>query len=94
MAGGGELILGIRPDGLRPSRESVDNPFLRGQVILNEYLGRESYLHIQPIGLDRADLIVEASPDNDFRLGETVALNLKPGAIHVFDAASGQRQRD
>ena len=85
--GTGEVVLGVRPDGfavLDPSSAP-----LRGQVVLNEYLGRESYLHLD---LENGSpVVVEVSPDLDLHAGETVGLDVKPGAAHLFTAADERR---
>ncbi|HMR34400.1 MAG TPA: sn-glycerol-3-phosphate ABC transporter ATP-binding protein UgpC [Geminicoccus sp.] len=82
-----ELVVGVRPDGL-----SVIDPAgadLHGKVVLNEYLGRETYLHLD---LENGSpMIVEISPDLHLRQGDTVGLAVKPGAAHLFAAASEQR---
>jgi multiple sugar transport system ATP-binding protein len=83
----GGLILGVRPDGFEvtdPARAS-----LRGRIVLNEYLGRESYLHLDLEAGGAA--IVEVSPDAPFRAGESVGLAVKPGAAHLFAAADERR---
>ena len=82
-----ELVVGVRPDGL-----SVIDPAgagLHGKVVLNEYLGRETYLHLD---LENGSpMIVEISPDLHLRQGDTVGLAVKPGAAHLFAAANEQR---
>ena len=83
----GDIVLGVRPDGL----DIIDpaSSTLRGKVVLNEYLGRETYLHLD---LENGSpMIVEVSPDLHVRQGDTVGLAVKPGAAHLFAAASEQR---
>ncbi len=84
-------ILGVRPDGFEAG--PVEKGDLRGTVVLNEYLGRQSYLHVELPQQDAA-VIVEVAPDNAFRIGEPVGLRLRPGAGHLFDAANGVRIAD
>jgi multiple sugar transport system ATP-binding protein len=84
---GGAAVLGVRPDGF-----AVTDPAaapMRGRVVLVEYLGRESYLHLD-LGSGE-QLVVETSPDTHHRAEEVVGLAVKPGAAHLFDAASERR---
>ncbi len=83
----GEIVLGVRPDGFAVG-DGAAAP-VRGKVVLNEYLGRESYLHLELETSGR--VVVEVAPDNPVRLDEIVGLELKPRAAHLFDAASEQR---
>ena len=83
----GPVVLGVRPDGF-----ALDDPArtaLRGRVLLNEYLGRESYLHLE---LDTGTAaVVEVAPEAPFAAGDTVGLGVRPGAGHLFDAADERR---
>jgi multiple sugar transport system ATP-binding protein len=84
---GGELVMGVRPDGfdlVAPAEAPV-----RGRIVLSEYLGRESYLHLDAD--TGGQLVVEVSPDTPHRVGEEVGLAVRPGAAHLFDAASERR---
>ena len=84
---GGEIVVGVRPDGftvIEPERSS-----LRGRIVLNEYLGRESYLHLDLE--DGGTAVVEVSPDVPLRAGADVGLVVKPGAAHLFAGADERR---
>ena len=82
-----DVILGVRPDGI--AIVAPDAATLKGKVVLSEYLGRETYLHLD---LENGTpMIVEASPDLAVRVGERVGIALKPGAAHLFAAGSEQR---
>ncbi len=81
------VVLGVRPDGFavtEPGRAP-----LRGRVVLNEYLGRESYLHLDLE--DGTSAVVEVPPDLPVAAGDTVGLGLKPGAAHLFGADDARR---
>jgi ABC-type sugar transport system ATPase subunit len=79
--------VGVRPDGFTVTDPAAAS--LRGRVVLNEYLGRESYLHLD---LEQGGAaVVEVSPDLDLRAGGSVGLAVKPGAAHLFGAADQQR---
>ena len=62
---------------------------LRGRIVLNEYLGRESYLHLDLE--DGGTAVVEVSPDLHLPAGQNVGLAVKPGAAHLFGRADQQR---
>ena len=83
----GEVVLGVRPDGF--SVTEPDASALRGRIVLNEYLGRESYLHLDLANGESA--VVEVSPDLHLPVGRDVGLAVKPGAAHLFVAANQQR---
>jgi ABC-type sugar transport system ATPase subunit len=84
---GGSLVLGVRPDGFSVTEPGAAG--LRGRIVLNEYLGRESYLHLD---LEHGGTaVVEVSPDAPFQAGQNVGLGVKPGAAHLFAAADERR---
>jgi multiple sugar transport system ATP-binding protein len=83
----GDVVLGVRPDGFAVG--SGETAPVRGKVVLNEYLGRESYLHLELEEGSR--IVVEVPPENTVRLDEVVGLDLKPRAAHLFDAGTRQR---
>ncbi len=85
--GRGKTVVGVRPDGFQVTE--ADAAPMRGQIVLNEYLGRESYLHLDLEGGGTA--VVEVSPDLHLPAGRTVGLTIKPGAAHLFGAADRQR---
>ena len=87
-AGDGEVVLGVRPDGFAVTEPAAAS--LRGRIILNEYLGRESYLHLDL--QDGGTAVVEVSPDLHLPAGRDVGLAVKPGAAHLF-AGDDQQQR-
>ena len=57
--------------------------------MLNEYLGRESYLHLDLE--DGGTAVVEVSPDLHLPAGQNVGLTVKPGAAHLFGMADQRR---
>jgi multiple sugar transport system ATP-binding protein len=86
-AGPGEVVLGVRPDGFAVTEPSAAS--LRGRIVLNEYLGRESYLHLDLE--DGNTAVVEVSPDLHLTAGQDVGLAVKPGAAHLFATADERR---
>jgi ABC-type sugar transport system ATPase subunit len=83
----GGVVLGVRPDGFAVG--DPESAPIRGRIVLNEYLGRESYLHLD---LEHGGTaVVEVSPDAPFQAGQSVGLGLKPGAAHLFAAVDERR---
>ena len=82
-----EIVLGVRPDGFTVTEPGAAT--LRGRIVLNEYLGRESYLHLDLAHGGTA--VVEVSPDLHLPAGTDVGLAVKPGAAHLFGSADQRR---
>jgi multiple sugar transport system ATP-binding protein len=78
-----ELALGVRPEHIRLSDASP----LRGAVYGSEYLGTN-----QVVAIETSSGVIKARvPANrDFRIGETVGLELNPGKLALFDCKSGR----
>jgi ABC-type sugar transport system ATPase subunit len=77
------VTLGIRPEDLR-----LGGSMLPGRVTLVEPMGREV---LYEVATDLAALrVLDATHAARFREGETVGLDLVPGAAHLFDATSGR----
>ncbi|MFO1048059.1 MAG: ABC transporter ATP-binding protein [Geminicoccaceae bacterium] len=86
-AQGAGIVVGVRPDGFAVTEPEATS--LRGRIVLNEYLGRESYLHLD---LEHGGTaVVEVSPDLHLLAGQEVGLAVKPGAAHLFTAADTLR---
>jgi multiple sugar transport system ATP-binding protein len=83
----GAVVLGVRPDGFAVTEPDAST--LRGRIVLNEYLGRESYLHLDLA--DGSTAVVEVSPDLHLPAGRDVGLAVKPGAAHLFASFDHQR---
>ena len=80
--------MGVRPDGFAVTEP--DASALRGRIVLNEYLGRESYLHLdlEDGGTRRGRGLAGPAPaDRRQKSG----LAVKPGAAHLFATADQQR---
>ena len=84
---GAGIVVGVRPDGFAVTDPEAAS--LRGRIVLNEYLGRESYLHLDLESGGTA--VVEVSPDLHLPVGQNVGLAVKPGAAHLFTAADSRR---
>jgi len=79
----GEVALGVRPEHVRFSDASA----LRGAVYGSEYLGTN-----QIVSVETAEGMVKARvpAGRDFRIGETVGLELDSARLSLFDCASGK----
>ncbi len=82
----GPVTLGIRPEDITIAGEAA----LRGEVVAVEPLGAETILALRLPGIDR-DVLVRGGRNATARLGDRLGLHADPGALHLFDAASGQR---
>ncbi|HEY1944874.1 MAG TPA: ABC transporter ATP-binding protein [Roseiarcus sp.] len=83
----GELILGVRPEGL--STNSSGLPLLgEGRVYAVEPLGSDQFVDVAYGAADDAELIkVRTRPDARFRVGDAISLNASPPDIYLFDGA-------
>ncbi len=73
-----ELLLGIRPEDVRPT---PDGQFT-GRVGLTEPLGVETILHIQSGGQTLLSLVPGMA---QFKLNDTIRFNLAEDRLHYFD---------
>jgi ABC-type sugar transport system ATPase subunit len=83
-----QLVLGVRPQGLRLASGAG---MLQLQVDVVEYLGTESVLVGKLAGGSEARITAVVSGHRIDLLHKTVALDLEAGELHVFDKASGLR---
>jgi multiple sugar transport system ATP-binding protein len=82
----GPVTLGVRPEDLVPA---PDGP-LAGEVAAVEPLGAETILSVRLPGVER-ELMLRAGRTAPAGLGDRIALVAPDEAIHLFDAATGQR---
>jgi multiple sugar transport system ATP-binding protein len=82
-----ELVLGIRPEHASLWREGAGlaGP-LHGRVDYVESLGRETFIGVSVD--EGARFVVEAEGYVRAEVGETVSFGIRPGRLHVFDAAT------
>ncbi len=83
---GGEAVLGLRPEHLRPDPGGS----VAGRLVGVEYLGNEAVLEVQVEGVGP----VRALASGDATLpapGSAVTLGFDPRRAHLFDAESGAR---
>jgi multiple sugar transport system ATP-binding protein len=78
-----ELALGIRPEHIRFS----DSSPLRGGVYGSEYLGTTQIVAVET---GSGMLKARVPADRNFRIGETVGINLNHERLSLFDCGSGR----
>ena len=86
---GTAAALGVRPTGLRPAGEGERGIPVEVQTV--EQLGGESYVYGQ--AADGTPVTLHSPGQTDIRIGATVPLAVEPGALHLFDAESGETLR-
>ncbi len=74
-------VLGIRPENISISKESIDNS-IKAKVDIIEAMGRELYIHLK---LNEKTIIVITKSVEDLELGKEVNLIFDDKRIHVFD---------
>ena len=83
------VVVGIRPELLRPAGEASDGIVLDVLAEVVEPLGSDVFVH----GVTGGGDAVVARLAGNARLspGERVALAVAAGEVHLFDEASGER---
>jgi multiple sugar transport system ATP-binding protein len=83
----GAVTVGVRPNGFDVSADLSEG--LVGSLMGEEYLGAESYLHVR---LGNGELAAaQVHPDHGWKIGQRLALRLRPGNLHLFDGQTGTR---
>lgn len=77
-----DLILGIRPEGIKAYKEKRDD-LLERKVIVSELLGSEYYLHFRLD--DKTKLVAKASADGSYSINELVYLEFMKDKLCIFD---------
>ncbi len=90
-AAGQELVLGLRPQALRPVAPGTEALQLRVDVV--EYLGTETQLVGHLPGPDAPRLAVVLPGDATALLHQTLSLGADTEQVHVFDRSSGRSLR-
>ena len=85
----GQLTLGVRPDDLQLAPTDSDTA-AAARVTLIENLGPRAIVTIDARGTE-ITAVVEGPALAGIAEGTPVALSVRPGATHLFDAATGQR---
>jgi ABC-type sugar transport system ATPase subunit len=82
-AAGGEATLGVRPEHVRVV--AAEGARVKGEVLVVERLGGETFLHIDLGGRDA--FVVKADGAVMERQGSVVGLDFPAEALHLFDAS-------
>ncbi len=83
---GGELIIGVRPEHLTISADTVaDSIALPASVDVVEFLGNEELVHATVAGTDVVALVPSAT---DPQVGEKVRLTVPSAQVHMFDVGT------
>ncbi len=86
--GATKIIVGIRPEHVSVADESGEG--IRGEVVLVESLGADSYVHAEIEGAE-ASFVARTEGYDSRRPGTNVRLRIDPGRIFGFDAESEER---
>ena len=84
---GRPVVLGIRPEDIRPEGSSA---LLSARVEVVEPMGAETFVHLASGG---HTLIARLAPSSRPIRGDTLHFSFAPGKMHLFDAASGAALR-
>ncbi|MGO4255539.1 ABC transporter ATP-binding protein [Marmoricola sp. RAF53] len=85
----GPVTLGIRPEAFRLNGADGGIPV---RIHLVEELGSDAFLYGATYGdAQPRDVVIRVGARSGHRSGEVVHVTADPGAVHVFDTASGQR---
>ena len=79
---GAPLELGIRPEHVIIATDETEN-VIHGKVEYLEKLGEASYLYVR-VTEDAETVTVRQSGDSHYKMGDEIALYLKPRRIHAF----------
>lgn len=79
-----EVILGVRPENIKPGQESGSNINARVEVV--EPLGSETLLHLK---LGKQSIIVKVNPDYKPVIGEKIKLTFEMTKAHLFAINTG-----
>ena len=92
-AGGGDVLLGARPEHVRIVAVYSSEALITGEVALVEHLGKEAQVHLDVdakiIAGDDSAFVATVDPVDAPSVGATVGVGFDPGTVHVFDPESG-----
>ncbi len=85
------MSVGFRPENLHISRDGTG---LRATISTVEELGSDSFLYCAPDGHPDLTVVSRAEGLSGAKAGDAVVLRPDPGALHLFDTATGLRLPD
>jgi ABC-type sugar transport system ATPase subunit len=83
------VVVGIRPELLRPAAELADGITLEVLAEVVEPLGSDVFVHGVTAGGDA--VVARLAGNASVAPGERLALAAPAGEVHLFDEASGER---
>ncbi|MGB8858004.1 MAG: sn-glycerol-3-phosphate ABC transporter ATP-binding protein UgpC [Ilumatobacteraceae bacterium] len=86
-----QITVGVRPEGLHLSHDGTG---MHATIVTVEELGSDSYLYCTPEGHPDTSVVSRAEGLSAARPGDVVQLKPDPGALHLFDTATGARLPD
>ena len=104
-ADGRDVLVGVRPEGLRLADDASDNT-ITGMVDVVEHLGNEQYVYLRMPGAVTGDVVdigdagnAEETRTSIARLpaearvtvGERLRLSVDPAALHIFNPTTTRR---
>ncbi|MCJ8322593.1 MAG: sn-glycerol-3-phosphate ABC transporter ATP-binding protein UgpC [Rhizobiales bacterium] len=81
------VTFGIRSEHLEVCTN--DSPDFQAQVEIIEDLGSESLLYLQT-NFSTEPLTVRVSPENDYRTGQKIGIQVDKSKMHIFDTETGR----
>ncbi|QUH02387.1 sn-glycerol-3-phosphate ABC transporter ATP-binding protein UgpC [Saccharopolyspora erythraea] len=87
-AGDAEVVIGFRPEAVRPG--SPDDGF-EVAVDLVEQLGADAYVHCTLAHAEPNGIITRADPRDAPEKGRKIRLRVEPEHVHAFSASTGER---
>ncbi len=82
-------VMGIRPSGCKLLDVDSKGDGLIGEVMISEYLGEVSYVHVT---LENGtDMVVQEDPSRDYESGSKVKVTVDRDSIHLFDGDTTSR---
>jgi len=85
---GAEVALGIRPNDVKVSKETLNGQSIRAPVEFQEPLGSDLFLTLR---VGDAFLVARTDPDFQVETGESVAITFPESRVHLFDRVTGNR---
>jgi multiple sugar transport system ATP-binding protein len=85
---GADLIVGLRPEDLRPSADGDEGPTLSARLELAEPVGNEIFLNMRA---GAHDVVARVPPQAIPAVGTELRLSFRPQRMHVFDPSSERR---
>ncbi|MCF6301973.1 MAG: sn-glycerol-3-phosphate ABC transporter ATP-binding protein UgpC [Devosiaceae bacterium] len=88
----GSAKMGVRPNGWQLVSAKGKTADLKGEVLLEEYLGDATYIHVKlNTGVN---VVVRGDPAKPHSIGDVVGVKVLTTSLHLFDDNTGKRLGD